>query len=125
VVFGKVQSMKNLLRHLDARLPQKNVEAELSKIVEAIVQTYHPDAIFLFGSAERLEVTQSSDFDLLVILENENDAANAWRYTKQIRAVASRPLDLIFRSTQEWKKGFTGGAALVAVEDGMLIYRKS
>ena len=43
----------------------------LQEIVRRLVDTYHPEKIYLFGSAARGETTPDSDYDLMVIVPNE------------------------------------------------------
>lgn len=51
--------------------------------IEAIVQGYHPERIFLFGSMARGDVHRGSDVDLLIIKEE----AGAERFLDRIQAV--------------------------------------
>lgn len=43
-------------------------QAQLDELVQRIVDTVHPLRIILFGSAARGEMTQDSDFDVLVVM---------------------------------------------------------
>ena len=45
-------------------------ETILNEIVKRIIATAHPKKIVLFGSAARGQMTDHSDFDLLVIVKN-------------------------------------------------------
>ena len=43
----------------------------LREVVRRLVATYHPDEIYLFGSAARGDRTPDSDYDLLVVVPDE------------------------------------------------------
>ena len=43
----------------------------LAEIVRRLVEVYHPERVYLFGSAARGEATVDSDYDLMVIVPND------------------------------------------------------
>jgi uncharacterized protein len=45
----------------------KNLEAELDRVVRAIVASVHPEAVILFGSRARGDFRPDSDFDLAIV----------------------------------------------------------
>ena len=47
------------------------IEPELEQIVERLVRAYHPERIFLFGSAAREDRNPDSDIDVLVVVGDE------------------------------------------------------
>jgi predicted nucleotidyltransferase len=46
----------------------------LAEIIRRLVDTYHPERIYLFGSAARGESTPDSDYDLMVVVPNDMPA---------------------------------------------------
>ena len=50
----------------DARL-DASVASELERIVQAIVESVHPDGVILFGSRARGDDRADSDFDLAIV----------------------------------------------------------
>lgn len=43
-------------------------ESVLTEIVERLVETFHPERVYLFGSAARGDAGPDSDYDLLVVV---------------------------------------------------------
>lgn len=43
----------------------------LAEIVRRLVEVYHPERIYLFGSVARGEATADSDYDLMVIVPDD------------------------------------------------------
>jgi len=46
----------------------------LAEIVRRLVEAYHPDRIYLFGSRARGEVGPDSDYDLMVVVPDDAPA---------------------------------------------------
>lgn len=44
-------------------------EELIDRVRQRIVEAFHPDAIYLFGSAARSEQREGSDLDLLVVMD--------------------------------------------------------
>ena len=42
----------------------------LARIVERLVDSYHPEQIYLFGSVARGDATPDSDYDLMIVVPN-------------------------------------------------------
>lgn len=49
---------------------EKNLTEILNNIVSRIIETSRPAKVILFGSASRGDMTEESDFDILVITKN-------------------------------------------------------
>lgn len=59
-------------------------DALLAEVVRRLVETYHPERIYLFGSRARGDRDAESDYDLMVVVsddtpEEELDGARAYR----------------------------------------------
>jgi uncharacterized protein len=67
--------------------------APISPLLERIIDAWHPEQVWLFGSRARGDATAQSDWDLLVVLPDEagDDALDplvAWRLRKAVGAYA-------------------------------------
>ena len=51
--------------------PRMHEEARLAEIVRRLVEAYHPERIYLFGSVARGEAGPDSDYDLLLVVPDE------------------------------------------------------
>ncbi|MGE5682603.1 MAG: nucleotidyltransferase domain-containing protein [Bacillota bacterium] len=49
---------------------EKNLTEVLNSIVSRIIETSSPEKVILFGSASRGNMTEDSDFDILVVMKN-------------------------------------------------------
>ncbi|MFQ5748203.1 MAG: nucleotidyltransferase domain-containing protein [Planctomycetota bacterium] len=52
--------------------PQTPEDPALGRILEILVQTFHPVQVFLFGSRVRGESTRESDYDLLLVVADDS-----------------------------------------------------
>lgn len=65
-------------------------------LIDAIVRTYAPRRVVLFGSAARGNSGPDSDLDLLVGLDDDAPAeALNWRRLHEARAGYTRPVDIV------------------------------
>lgn len=73
---------------------------ELTRIIEELVQQYHPEKVILFGSLSRSEETEESDIDLLIIKRTGERRVN--RRVEALRGIPRRvPLDVIVLTPEE------------------------
>lgn len=114
--------MRRLLRQFSPTLPLSEVESEIQCVLKAIIAVYQPTRVIVFGSAARGDFYEDSDFDFLVIVRNKKEVERAWTKLKDVRPHSLRPLDVIFRTEEEFVRGFSGGASLIAQESGRLLY---
>lgn len=49
----------------------KGADTLLAEIVRRIVEAYHPERVYLFGSQARGDATAESDYDLLIVVPND------------------------------------------------------
>lgn len=49
-------------------------DPRLAEVVRRLVALYHPDRVYLFGSAARGEAGQDSDYDLMVVVPDATPA---------------------------------------------------
>ena len=96
----------------------------LDAAVRVIVDRLQPDQIILFGSAARGEMTRSSDLDLLVIKNEDDERADATRHERWQCAEAGGQLDVLVtnRATAERHRLSAGDVHGAALEDGRTVY---
>ena len=58
----------------EARQTEASDDQVLKEIVRRLVEAYHPDRIYLFGSRARGETTADSDYDLLLVVPDDAPA---------------------------------------------------
>lgn len=93
---------------------------------ERIKSEFHPEEIWLFGSAATAEsFDDESDLDFLVVLADEQAAGRAWKRTRSVKHGFPRPLDLVFMSKDEfYRKKDLGGVAWIATREGQCVHIK-
>ncbi len=98
----------------------------IAAIVRRLVDHFHPERIYLFGSAARGETTEDSDLDFLVVVPDDAPAAIVrGDRVHEILAGIPNPVDVI-----PWRRSdFDGRAAHVlaslpatVVREGKLLY---
>jgi predicted nucleotidyltransferase len=67
-----------------------NPPRPLDSAIARLAETYHPEAIWLFGSQARGDAAPGSDYDLLVIVPDDTDRAHrqsalAYRILRPLR----------------------------------------
>ena len=92
--------------------------------VRVIVDRLQPDQIILFGSAARGEMTRSSDLDLLVIKNEDDERADAMGHERWQCAEAGGQLDVLVtdRATAERNRLSAAHVHGAALEDGRTVY---
>ncbi len=99
-------------------------ESEIHEMVECILNVSNPSRIILFGSAVRGKVSENSDVDLLVVINEIEDRQG--EYVRIRRALSDIPyaFDIIL-VTEEWfeeSKNVVGGISYPAHHHGRVIY---
>jgi len=106
-------------------------EILLQEISDSIVKEVQPEAVFLFGSYARGKSNKSSDVDLLVIMQ---EAENAPIHRRQItgklyRCLASLPIpkDILVYTTNEVEKwrNVPGHIIATGMNEGRQLYGRS
>ncbi len=98
----------------------------ISIMVERIVERFQPIRIFLFGSQARGNTTESSDIDLLVIMnnvENKRQAAIDMRILLKDLPVSK---DIIVSTSDEIERlrHVVGTIAYAALHEGKIVYER-
>jgi uncharacterized protein len=112
---------KHVIIHGMERL-QQSIEAE---VVRRLVEEFHPEAVYLFGSHAWGEPQEGSDIDLLVILSEsqQTPARRAARAHRSLRGLQV-PVDVLVKTRAEFERYLPVYASLEAqiVEKGKLLY---
>ena len=101
-------------------------QEEIQKMVDRIVEQFHPEKIILFGSHARGEAGPDSDVDLLVVMPVEGSrrekAVQIGVALHDIRV----PKDIIVITPEnfEWRKEISGTIERPADREGMVLYAR-
>jgi predicted nucleotidyltransferase len=103
-----------------------SVQRQLKKMVDRIVERFHPEKIILFGSYSRGDARRDSDVDLLVVMPVQG--------SKREKAVEIGvalhdillPMDIIVTTPEEfeWRKEIVGTIERPAAREGKVLYAR-
>lgn len=104
----------------------KKIPAGLRKeVVGRLVNEFHPETIYLFGSHAWGKPTAGSDMDLLVIVKTsrQKPIQRAIRAQRSLRGVKA-PVDVLVKTRREFEKYISVKASLEAqiTREGKLLY---
>lgn len=98
---------------------------DLTRIIDALLRTFQPERLYVFGSRARGTPSRHSDVDLLVVVPD------AGEYPHHLAQEAYRvvghhllPLDIVFMSHQEfhWRADVVTSLAATVLREGKLLY---
>ena len=89
----------------------------LAEAVRRIREEYNPRRIVLFGSRARGEAREDSDFDLMVVVDQTNDARQLAGDIRGTLAGLQASFDILVESQADWDKWRKVGPALQHVID--------
>lgn len=101
-------------------------EPLIERVYDRIVETFDPEAVYLFGSAARGESRHGSDLDLLVVMNLPYGTSNL-EMSRRIRTLFRGwrlPLDIIVLEPQAFRECQTvpGHVARLAVREGRRLH---
>jgi len=105
---------------------RKTRQEEIQKMVNRIVERFHPEKIILFGSHARGEAGPDSDVDLLIVMpvkgSRREKAVQIGVALQDIRV----PKDIIVTTPEnfEWRKEISGTVERPADREGMVLYAR-
>jgi predicted nucleotidyltransferase len=104
----------------------KKIPPSLRKeVIRRLVDEFHPDAIYLFGSYAWGKPTEDSDLDLLVIVaqSHQKPIQRAVRAQRSLRGVKA-PVDVLVKTRKEFEDFSSVKASLEAQisREGKLLY---
>ena len=103
-------------------------EQSIKSLVKNIVDEFHPEFIYLFGSRARGEMREDSDVDLLIIVSEPFDKTHSRRMelSRLWRLVACfrLPVDVLLFSRNEVEEWRTSGSHVIgrALREGRPLY---
>lgn len=104
----------------------KTIPAGLRKeVIQRLVDEFHPETIYLFGSHAWGNPEAGSDIDLLVIVKTsrQKPVRRAVRAQRSLRGVKA-PIDVLVKTRKEFEKYIPVKASLEAqiTREGRLLY---
>jgi len=101
-------------------------DAPLADIVWRLVETFHPLRIYLFGSKARGDAGPDSDYDLMVVIPNEQWAPHARHSRAAYEALRGTGIaaDVLVWTLHSFESRLAVAASLPAVieREGKVIY---
>lgn len=107
--------------------PRIDHPKELDRVVRRLVETFDPVAIYLFGSRARGDAGKSSDYDLMLVLADENSrvrSRQAVREAAQSDRIDVNPF-LSRRGAFKWRRHEVGTLEYEVQIDGVRLHPTS
>ena len=104
-----------------------NRDQIINSITQKIAKNYNPEKIILFGSAAKNEMSEDSDFDLLIIKNGvEHERNRAYPVRKILRGENLPPLDIFVYSESETNERIKEKDAFISdiFNYGQVVYQK-
>jgi predicted nucleotidyltransferase len=110
---------------LSRQLQDEQVNKLLQTDLTRILNVCGPVHVYLFGSAARGCMTDSSDLDFLVVLDDDVDMREGKRQYYSSPGERNVPVDMIFLSKSQFAvRSITGGVCFVCREEEILLVDK-
>ena len=101
---------------------------EIMQAVERLVEAYHPEAVYLFGSCARGQAGPDSDYDLLVVVDDGagEERRRAGRAYEALRPLG-RAFDVVIWRRTPYEAALKSATSLPATiaREGILLYGHS
>lgn len=102
-------------------------DANLARMVKILAEAFHPESIYVFGSAARGERTEDSDYDVLVVLSKSTEPGyrhSQRAHTLLVEADFTEAADILFitREKFERQKKVMGTLAEIVCSEGQELY---
>jgi predicted nucleotidyltransferase len=104
-------------------LGNKLTAEEQAKLIERlyaqIISLVTPNQVILFGSASRGEMTDASDLDIVVIVQDISEVKSTQKSLNQLSRLLQWPVDCLVVDMETFnRKSAIGGVYFVAKEEG-------
>jgi len=101
-------------------------QEEIQKMVELIVERFHPEKIILFGSHARGEAGPDSDIDLLVVMNVQGPKREAQLNVRRSLHDVRVPKDVVVSTPEEFarRKDVIGTIERPADREGTVLYAR-
>ena len=102
------------------------IDSIISIMVNRIVMRFQPVRIVLFGSQARGDATESSDIDLLVVMNDVKDTRQAAIAIRRLLKYMHVSKDIIVSTPDEIERlrGVVGTIAYITVREGKIVYEQ-
>jgi uncharacterized protein len=97
-------------------------------LIENLVKHINPRRVILFGSRVNGVVHQDSDWDFLIVVDDETRQENVnWQVMGRIRQGVRGPMDLIpiRESTFRERRHVNGSLPWIAATEGLVVYERA
>lgn len=113
-------------RLLARSVTSDEIKDALDEEVKVLLGLCNPNAIYLFGSAARGDMTDCSDLDLLVVTANDEDLKELKKRYYCRKKNHSWPVDLIIMHEKDFlNKSLLGGVPMIVAKEGKLLFQRS
>jgi predicted nucleotidyltransferase len=101
-------------------------QRQIQKIVNRIIERFHPEQIILFGSQARGDAGPDSDVDLLVVMPVEGSKREKQLEIRMALHDIHVPKDVIVSTPEEfaWRKEIVGTIERPAARQGKVLYAR-
>lgn len=108
---------------ISQKISADDAERLIARCRELILQRIQPEAIYIFGSAARGELTSASDLDVAIILPSQGAIRNARKVLCGVSAALGWSLDVLYYTPSLLECGAEiGGICEIIVGEGRKIY---
>ncbi len=97
------------------------------ELLRPVVAYYQPRKVILFGSQARNEAGEDSDYDLVVVADDDTPPERlSWRGKYEARKTYHRAVDIgaCRASVFERKRGVVGSLSHTADQEGVVVYER-
>lgn len=106
-----------------AALTETDAEALIAAKLSWVLKGSQPAEVWVFGSAARGELTESSDIDLALIFDSLHEIAAARKSLAQTQRTDDWPQDVLYYTRSEFnRRAEVGGAAMIIRQEGRCLY---
>lgn len=105
---------------------QRDVRAQIRRLVRAIVRRFDPEQIILFGSYARGDAGPDSDVDLLVVMPVVGSKFDKAVEVRMALPNVKVPVDVIVTRPEdfEWRKDIIGTIEHPAFREGKVLHER-
>lgn len=106
-------------------LPREEIDKQVNRVVQRILEERRPLEIRLFGSAARGEATEVSDLDFCVVLDSAEEIRGASRALYRNGLFADMPIDILWFTEATYRQAVQmGGVGAICAREGKTVYRR-
>jgi predicted nucleotidyltransferase/HEPN domain-containing protein len=111
-----------------AVMPRKQKQMKLAMALkQALLDSYDPEAIILFGSLGRGDADEFSDVDLLVVMETDKNVKDLSEEVAEYLTPLSKDKHIIVRTPEDVsrQRDIPGTLVYSAIRDGQILFEKT